>query len=296
MCNFLDPERAIVLACIFKFEAEFLRIIFTMSSNIEGLMKDKKIIEAYLGVTPERKLSRRPAILDAIQSVTGLFLGLFMIGHMLLVSSILLGEKFMYRVTKFFEGSWFLDVDQPFLVSIVAAVVIVAFVLHAFLALRKFPINYKQYMVLKAHKHVMKHSDTSLWFLQALTGFALFFLASVHLFVVLTQPENIGPNTSAYRFVHQHFWILYLVLIFAVEIHASVGLYRLAIKWGWFESLGIKNLRRVKSVMSIFFIVLGLLTFSAYVKIGLKQDGAKPIQYYKHLDDQKYGKTMESIK
>lgn len=256
-------------------------------------MKDRKIIEAYLGVTTERKLSRRPAILDAIQSITGLFLGLFMIAHMFMVSSILLGEEFMYKVTKFFEGSWFLKVEQPWLVSVVAGVVIVAFVLHAFLALRKFPINYKQYLVLKAHKHVMKHSDTSLWFLQALTGFALFFLASVHLFVVLTQPETIGPNTSAYRFVYQHFWILYLVLIFAVEIHASVGLYRLAIKWGWFEKLGIENLRRVKTAMSVFFIVLGLLTFSSYVKIGLKQDPAKSIQDYKHLDDQKYGQRLE---
>ena len=137
-------------------------------------MQEKNIIESYLGVTPERKLSKIPARLDFWQSATGLFLALFMIAHMFFVSSILLGESAMYKVAKFFEGSAFLEHNQPYLVSIVAFIVIVAFVAHAFLALRKFPINYRQFKILKAHKYVMRHSDTSLWFLQAASGFALF--------------------------------------------------------------------------------------------------------------------------
>ncbi len=252
-------------------------------------MQDKKIIEAYIGLNVERKHSRRPAILDFLQSASGLFLGLFMIAHMFFVSSILLGESAMYAVTKFFEGSLIFKEHKPWIVSLVAAFVILAFAVHALLALRKFPINYKQYLVLKAHKHVMKHSDTSLWFLQAISGFALFFLASVHLFMVLTQPENIGPSTSAYRFVSQHFWVLYLALLIFVEIHASIGLYRLCIKWGWFEKLGIKNLRKMRLGFSAFFIILGLLSFGAYVKIGLSQDSSKSIEYYKQYDDATYG-------
>ncbi|MCE3038598.1 fumarate reductase cytochrome b subunit [Helicobacter anatolicus] len=252
-------------------------------------MQDNNIIEGYLGITPERKRSKLPAKLDFLQSATGLFLGIFMIIHMFFVSSILLGEEVMYKVAKFFEGSMFLSENQPFLVSIVAAIVIIAFVAHAFLALRKFPINYRQFKILKTHKHLMKHSDTSLWFIQAGTGFVLFFLASVHLFIMLTQPDTIGPNSSAYRFVHQHFWILYIVLLFAVELHGSIGLYRLCIKWGWFEKIGLKNLRMIKWAMSTFFIVLGLFTFAAYVKIGLQQEKAA-IEFYKAIDTLKYGK------
>lgn len=255
-------------------------------------MQDNNIIEGYLGITTERKKSRCPAKLDFLQSATGLFLGIFMIAHMFFVSSILLGEEAMYKVTKFFEGSMFLSENQPILVSIVAAIVIIAFVTHAFLALRKFPINYKQFKILKAHKHLMKHSDTSLWYIQALTGFMLFFLASVHLFVVLTQPDTIGPNSSSYRFVQQHFWILYIVLLFAVELHGSIGLYRLCVKWGWFEQLGLKNLRAIKWGMSVFFITLGLLSFAAYVKIGLNQEH-QSIEYYKNFDNQKYGKDAK---
>lgn len=257
-------------------------------------MQEEKIIEGYLGITPERKLSKAPARLDFWQSATGLFLALFMIAHMFFVSSILLGESAMYKVAKFFEGSAFLEHNQPYLVSIVAFIVIVAFVAHAFLALRKFPINYRQFKILKAHKYVMHHSDTSLWFLQAASGFALFFLASIHLYVMLVQPDTIGPNTSAYRFVHQHYWLLYIVLLFAVEIHASVGLYRLCVKWGWFEGLGLSTLRAIKWAMSVFFIVLGLITFSAYVKIGLSQNtipkSHQTMEFFKQYDAIKYGK------
>lgn len=254
------------------------------------MQQDNKVIEGYLGITPERKKSKMPARLDFLQSATGLFLALFMIAHMFLVSSILISDEAMYRVAKFFEGSWLFGEGHPAIVSVVAVIVIVILVVHAFLAMRKFPINYRQFKILKTHKHVMKHSDTSLWFVQAATGFALFFLASVHLFVMLTQPDTIGPNGSAYRFVSEHFWLLYIFLLFAVELHGSIGLYRLCIKWGWFEKLGIKNLRRIKWAMSVFFIVLGLFTYAAYVKKGLMQNDMNVD--YKVIDIQIYGKGV----
>ena len=48
-----------------------------------------------------------PARLDLMQSASGLFLGLFMWGHMVLVASILLGKDAMYTITRFFEGYYF---------------------------------------------------------------------------------------------------------------------------------------------------------------------------------------------
>lgn len=234
-------------------------------------MQEDKVIEGYLGITPERKKSRIPAKLDWWQSATGLFLGLFMIAHMFFVSSILISDQVMYSVTKFFEGSFFIAMGEPRIVSCVVAFVFIVVVAHAFLAMRKFPINYKQFLALRAHKHLMKHSDTSLWFIQAVTGFVLFFLASVHLYVMFARPDTIGPSASSFRFVSDHFWLLYIVLLFAVELHGSIGLYRLCIKWGWLEGLGIKGLRNMKWAMSAFFIILGLATFYAYFSRGIAQ-------------------------
>ena len=82
---------------------------------------------------------------------------------------------------------------------------------------------------------MLRHEDTTLWWVQAVTGFALFFLASVHLYQMLMHPGDIGPYESADRVWSGRWWPLYLVLLFAVELHGGVGLYRLAVKWGWFE-------------------------------------------------------------
>ena len=46
------------------------------------------------------------------------------------------------------------------------------------------------------HMKMMRHEDTTLWCWQVVTGFALFFLAAPHLYVMLTQPGAIGPFES----------------------------------------------------------------------------------------------------
>lgn len=250
---------------------------------------EENIIESYTGIAHGNKASRVPALLDYLQSATGLFLALFMIAHMFFVSSILISDEFMYRITKMFELSFLTGGEGcPFIVSIIAFVIFAVFILHAFLATRKFPINYRQYLKFKTHKNLLQHKDTKAWGIQVCTGFAMFFLGSVHLYVMMTQPQTIGPVGSAFRFVHQHFWILYIILLFAVELHGSIGLYRLAVKWGWFEGatpqITLKRLKIFKNAMSAFFIILGLVTFAAYVKKGLSLPKDTNIMTYEYKE------------
>jgi fumarate reductase subunit C len=229
-----------------------------------------------MGGLPRVRKSRWPAKLDFAQSATGLVLALFMWGHMFFVSTILIGEDAMWTVTKFFEGYFFFGKAYPILVSFVVAGVFVLFIAHAALAVRKFPINYRQYREYRDHMGMMRHEDTTLWYWQVVTGFALFFLASVHLYQMLMHPEAIGPWQSADRVWSGLWWPLYLVLLFAVELHGGIGLYRLCVKWGWFEGKNPaatrKNLKMLKWVLSAFFIVLGLITLAAYIKIGMGRD------------------------
>ena len=70
---------------------------------------------------------------------------------------------------------------------------------HAFLAMRKFPANYRQYRDFVGHRKLLRHTDTTLWWVQVLTGFLLFFLATPHLYQMLLHPEAIGPHASAAR-------------------------------------------------------------------------------------------------
>lgn len=231
------------------------------------------LIEGYLGITQNGKKSRWPAKLDYYQSATGLFLALFMWGHMLFVSSILISENFMYTITKMFEGSFIFGEGKPILVSIMVAIVFGIFILHAALALRKFPSTYKQYKVLKTHKTALKHGDTKLWFVQAYTGFLMFFLGSVHLYIIMTNADKIGPYASADRVVSDWMWPLYILLLLAVELHGSIGLYRLIVKWGWFDGKDAKATRKkakkAKWIITIIFFILGFASLAAYIKIGI---------------------------
>jgi fumarate reductase subunit C len=233
------------------------------------------LIEGYLGVTKDGKKSRLPARLDFWQSATGLFLALFMWGHMIFVSTILISKDFMYMVTKMFEGSFiFGDGGKPILVGIFAGFIFVIFIVHAVLALRKFPSNYKQYKVLTVHKKALDHEDTKLWFVQAFTGFAMFFLGSVHLYIIMTNPEKIGPYASADRIVSDMMWPLYILLLLAVEFHGTIGLYRLSVKWGWFDGKDAratrKRLKKAKWIITSLFLILGFLSLIAYIKIGIE--------------------------
>ena len=225
-------------------------------------------------VCPARaRKSRWPARLDLLQSASGLFLALFLVAHMFFVSSILISHDTFYTVARFFEAGWLFGTPQPWVVSCVVGGVLAVFVLHAWLAMRKFPANFRQYKVFAAHKAQLRHSDTGLWWIQLWTGFALFFLGSVHLYGMLTQPAAIGPYESADRIWTGSLWPLYLILLFMVEVHGSIGLYRLALKWGWLEgrdpAAGRRRLRIVKTGFSLFFLGLGLVTLLAYVQLGI---------------------------
>ena len=83
--------------------------------------------------------------------------------------------------------------DPAAIAALLVATVAMLFVVHAALALRKFPANYRQYRTYRDHLKQMRHEDTTLWYWQVVTGFALFFLASVHLYIMMTRPDTIGP-------------------------------------------------------------------------------------------------------
>ena len=229
---------------------------------------------AGVGLADTGAKSRWPARLDWLQSASGLVLALFMWGHMFFVSTILISNDAMWTVTKAFEGYFVFGRSYPGLVSIVVAGVTTLIVLHAMLAVRKFPTSWRQYRLFRGHMKMMRHEDTTLWFWQVFTGFALFFLATVHLYVMLTRPHLIGPFESADRVWSDRYWPLYILLLLAVEFHGGIGLYRLAVKWQWFAGAAPdatrKRLKLLKWALTVFFLVLGFATLAAYIKIGIQ--------------------------
>lgn len=235
------------------------------------MSQTSEVVIAGVGLADAKTKSRWPAIMDVAQSMSGLILGLFMWGHMFLVSSILISQDAFWAVTKAFKGYFIAGDTYPIVDSIIVAFIAAVFVVHAFLAMRKFPANYTQYRAIIGQYKLIRHHDTTLWWVQAVTGFMLFFLAFPHLFQMFMYPGAIGPYQSGTRF-WSGWWPLYLILLFAVELHGGIGLYRLAVKWGVFETKDPdatrKTLTKVKWALTVFFTTLGLLSFATYMKIG----------------------------
>lgn len=232
-----------------------------------------KQIEGFLGIGDDGRKSRVPAKLDLIQSGTGLFLGLFMWLHMCFVATILISKDAFDYIVHLLELRFIADSPMmSYITSFLAACVLIVFFIHAALGMRKMPINFRQWQIYRAHASRMKHEDTTLWWIQACTGFIMFFLGSAHLIIIITNGDKISADLSSQRVFNHFMWLFYLVLLLSVELHGSIGLYRLCVKWGWFEGKDAKasrkKLKTAKWVVSAVFIVLGLASLAAFLKIG----------------------------
>jgi fumarate reductase subunit C len=231
-------------------------------------------LDSYI-IESNKKKSRIPARLDLAQSGTGLILGLFMWVHMLLVGSIILGKGMFNFVAKTMELSFLSKTGHGFPIAVFFAVftIFTLFIIHALLGVRKFPISWKQHRILRDQMQMMNHTDTNLWYVQAITGFLMFFLGSVHLYIMMTNPGSIGPYMSADRIVSGNMWPLYLILLICVELHGTIGLYRLCMKWGWFAGKDAKKsrekLKKMKNRATIFFMSIGILALLVFIVIGI---------------------------
>jgi len=237
-------------------------------------------MESYM---KQQKLDKTPARLDSMQGITGLILAVFIMGHLLFEASILISHEMMYKVTIMFEGYYFFGETYPGIISFLAGFIFVVFIVHAGIALRKFPDNYKQHKAMKEHVTGMKHEDTSLWIIQLTTGFIMFFVGSVHLYMMMAEPSDIGPYASSHRVVHEMLAPLYFLLLISVVSHAFIGLYRLALKWGFMEGKNTKVTRaRYKLLMKtliIVYILVGLASLAKYISIGLEHDFSDGVKY-----------------
>ena len=234
-----------------------------------------------------KKINKIPARLDFLQSLTGIILALFISGHILFESTILISKDAMYAMTRFFEGYYFFGENHPIIISLLASSILIIIIVHALVALRKFPASYAQFKIFRRHMKGLNHHDTSLWAVQVITGFAMFFLASIHLYTMITMPSNIGPYASSERIVSDVMWPLYFLLLFAVVIHAGIGIYRLILKWGLFEASQQKFmkqrrvlLRTIMYFVITLYLVLGMAALVRYMSIGSSGEFEKGERYH----------------
>jgi fumarate reductase subunit C len=105
-----------------------------------------------------------------------------------------------------------------------------------------------------------------LWIWQVRTGMVIVVLGSFHLVLLgldvftplFGEHTGIESATTLER-VRVGLWPLYALLLLCVEFHASVGLYRFAVKWGVGKRLKRSTLYRIEQFLFWFILVLGVL-------------------------------------
>jgi len=206
--------------------------------------------------------------LDLSQSVSGVMLAVFLWTHLVLVSSILLGADAMSWVARTMELS-FLSADghgYPWVVTIIAIAIAVLASIHVLVALQKLPMSLAQQKALRLQMQTINHGDTRLWRWQAITGVIILLLLPVHLWLIGSAPETIGPYGSADRIWNQGVWLVYLPLLFTVELHAAIGIYRVALKWGAARDLNTRErMKKIKTIVSVIFILIGVASLLAFL-------------------------------
>jgi fumarate reductase subunit C len=201
----------------------------------------------------------REATYELLSGGSGVFLALFMWGHMVLVGSILTGERGFDWMATMLEDYF---VAQPTVIAI-----LVLFLLHAVLASRKIPAQLEDRRKLLKLSRDLKsqpHVESLLWIWQVRTGMIVLVLGSFHLILlgidVLTPlfGDRIGiESATSLARVQAGLWLPYAVLLVCVEFHASVGLYRLAVKWGLFSRLSRSILHSIERIILWAFLGLG---------------------------------------
>lgn len=194
--------------------------------------------------------------LDVMQMLSGVLLIVFLWAHLMLVSSVLISPKLMDAIAWFFETTYMAQVGGPLIGLLIFA--------HFILAARKMPWRVQESNAFVKHSVMMHHKDTWLWLAQVVTALLILVMASIHMWVVLTDLPITAVKSAAR--IQSGTWLpFYLVLLPLAEIHVGIGFYRIGVKYGFITKANRKWYQRLENYMMIGFITIGLITLIRFL-------------------------------
>ena len=229
------------------------------------------------------KKAKRALLDERVSGLTGAFLAFFILGHLILESSILVSAQLYEDVAYFMEHT--VPMAQPLIF-----IVTIAFFVNFVWAGRKIPgklQDRKKMLELgkmlrasrkgwkqdpKSDIQLRKHFETTLWIWQVRTAMIVLATGSFHLFLVMwniftdmgVAGQTVGLTMEvATARVESGLWILYAVLMITVVAHMAIGVYRLLVKWfadTWF----VRNYAKAFFYLIFwFYTILGTATVIA---------------------------------
>ncbi|SKA77417.1 succinate dehydrogenase/fumarate reductase cytochrome b subunit [Desulfobaculum bizertense] len=200
------------------------------------------------------------AYLDWIQMLSGAALIVFMWCHMLLVASVNLGSGVFDALAYFLEWTYMAQIGGP--------AIGILFLIHFAVAIRKVPVTSLQQKNMWNQAKMLRHKDTWLWVVQAVSAMVILIMAGVHLWTVLTNLP-ISTAKSAARIQDGGWLWFYLILLPMAELHVGIGFYRIGVKWGFVQRRGRKGFQKLEYIITGAFLAIGLLTLITFATVSI---------------------------
>ena len=203
------------------------------------------------------KNPRTSARIELVEMISGLLLVVFMWGHLIMLSTILFGERTMNALGAVLE--------KYYLAQAGAIGICLLLVMHFVTAGRKFPARLREQKLFWALASKLRHADTWLWLVQVLSGLAIGVFAAIHLWLILTT-FPIEAAKSSVRVARTMVW-LYAPMVLVVELHVGVGLYRIIVKW---TQIDRRTAGLLKWLMTFAFVFVGYWILVEFLRNGLR--------------------------
>ena len=207
--------------------------------------------ESVIKFSVSSNTAKASAWLDLVQMLTGAGLVLFMWAHMLLVSSVVISPGLMNAIAAFFEETGLAQVGGPIIGGV--------FLFHFIVAARKMPFRLQEQKTFWQQSVMLNHADTWLWLVQVVTALVILIMGSIHIWEVLTNLPITAARSAAR--IQNGFWLVfYLILLPLVELHVSIGFYRIGVKWGFIKRQNRSQAMKAKKILFGIFMFIGLTT------------------------------------
>lgn len=211
--------------------------------------------------------------IDIAESVSGVLLVGFLWMHMLFVSTILFNRWGYHVFDTLSEG-----LDKYYLAQIGIPATILLIIVHIFIAGRRAPLRLRDLRIAWRLTKGLNHLDTWIWVGQVITALLIGIFASMHLWTIMsTWPITAlksahrvaDPGTAFWgQFKIAYYFWFYVIFLIVGEYHAGFGLYRVLVKWGWFERHKMGYALKGITVIIVALGIAALLTFNWVVANG----------------------------
>ncbi len=223
-----------------------------------------------LQTTLNRKANPKTDLyVDLAQSLSGVFLVGFLWMHMLFVATVVISPDLFDRLS--------IGLDKYYLAQVGIPATILLILFHIILAGRRVPLRLRDMRITWRLTKMMKHADTWIWTGQLVTAILIGIMASMHLWNIMTswplraatsaaRVAHVGPADHAFGgFAFPWMMVFYVFFLLVGEYHAGFGLYRVLVKWGWFDR---KPMGYVLKAITVVIVVLGFLALYTFNKLA----------------------------